>query len=131
MGMAACRWMANGRLRMRCRHTGMAIPPARGRAHVGALACAPKTLCCIGSHSLYTHTCVSTQVSCRCLVHVLRDWPSKIMCMGRYRLSIYMFSKLVQHDVCSPCDCRVSHVLEETFQQLRETTEQVAWLCHR
>ena len=53
MGMAACRWMANGRLQMRCRHTGMAIPPARGRAHVGALACAPKTLCCIGSHSFY------------------------------------------------------------------------------
>ena len=129
--MAGSGWTGSGRLLTRCRPTGRAKAPEPAAARGEGLACAPKTLCCIGSYSLYTHTCVSTQVSCRCLVHVLRDWPSKIMCMGRYRLSIYMFSKLVQHDVCSPCDCRVSHVLEETFQQLRETTEQVAWLCHR
>ena len=27
----------------------------------------------------FIHTCVSSQVSC--LMHILRDWPSKIMCM--------------------------------------------------
>ena len=65
-------------------------------------------------------------------MHVLRDWPSKIMCMGMYRLSFYMLSKLVQHDVCPPIvNAEYRTFFEETFQQLRETTAEVAWLCHR
>ena len=52
--------------------------------------------------------------------------------MGMYRLSFYMLSKLVQHDVC-PLIVHAEYrtFFEETFQQLRDTTSQVAWLCQR
>ena len=41
-------------------------------------------------------------------------------------------SKLVQHDVC-PLIVHAEYrtFFEETFQQLRDTTSQVAWLCQR
>ena len=66
-------------------------------------------------------------------MHVLRDWPSKIMCMhGNVSVEYLMLSKLVQHDVC-PLIVHAEYrtFFEETFQQLRDTRSQVAWLCQR
>ena len=53
--------------------------------------------------------------------------------MFRYTSVLLMLdSKLVQHDVC-PLIVHAEYrtFFEETFQQLRDTTSQVAWLCQR